>query len=616
MMPTREIKGYHAAHAGKDIPMTADAIDTASLLRRNLLFGRLDETQRAAVARQLVPMSVPGGNALFKRGEPADALYVLKSGSLGAYRVPEAGGEPQLLNMVGSGETIGAFAMLVQQPRTFDLRALRDSELLRLPREGFDALIREHPQAILGAVQPALARLVAESANPPELRPRTFAVLPFDRHVGARRMAEDLRQALQSMGQCHIIDAESGKGRESGWFAQREHEARFVLYLDEGVDPAWRELCRRQADALLLAVNTGRRAEAWPDHAELDAHAARERPRYLLLEHPDDHVVPGAAQRWAQAFARAPRQHHVRAANRQRDLARLARLLTRQSTGLVLSGGGARGFAAIGMVRALREADIEIDAVGGTSIGAILGAGVALEWDDDQMYANFRAAFVDGHPLADRTVPLVALSRGRRSTELLQQAFGDVDIEDTPLAFYCVMSNLTEGKADVRRDGRVWYWLRASSAIPGILPPVLHNGHVYVDGAVINNMPTDVMHDMGVGRVLACDISADDALVPHLEEHYLPGAWRVFQQVRNGKRPGVLPLLLRTGMINTEMASAHRHELADAVVTPPVDDIGLLEWSAFDRAVDAGYQQTLRCLDAGLWPEGARRLADASTMRP
>lgn len=576
--------------------MTPGWLDTSSLLRHNLVFGRLDDAERVAVQRELAPMSVPGGQLLFARGEPADALYVLKSGSLGAFRTPEAGGAPQLVSLVGSGETIGAFGMLTRQARAFDLRALRDSELLRLPREGFEALIRQHPQAILGAAQLALERLVEENARPPKVLPRTFAILPFDRHVEVRLMAEQLRDALSHHGECLLLDAALGRGRDSGWFAEREHDVRFVLYVDEGVDPAWRELCRRQADALLLVVNAGRREATWPDRIALDKHAAWERPRYLLLQHPDD-ILPGAARRWSGAFTRPLRQHHVRGSSRGRDLARLARLLTRHSTGLVFSGGGARGFAAIGMVRALREAGIEIDAVGGTSIGAIIGAGVALEWDNERMYQAYRHAFVEGRPVADRTVPLVALSRGRRTVRLLREAFGEVDIEDLPLAYFCVISNLSSGHADVRRDGRLWYWLRASSAIPGILPPVLHHGQVYVDGAVINNLPTDVMRDTGLGRIVACDISADDALEARIEECFLPPAWRVLMQSLHGARPGLLPTLLRAGMVNTEVASVRRRELADYLLSPSVADIGLLEWTAFDRAIEAGYRHTLQVLE-------------------
>ncbi len=582
--------------------MSPGHLDTRALLERNLIFGRLDAAERASVEQELARMSLPGGQQLFARGEPSDALYVLRSGSLGAFSVPEAGGPPQLVGLVGSGETVGAFGLLTRQPRALEVRALRDSELLRLPRAGFDALIDQHPEAILGAAQLALERLLEENNHPPSVRPRTFALLPFDRHVPVREVAEQLRRAMAPFGECLLLDASRAGDKDTTWLAERESEVDYVLYVDEGIDPAWRELCRRQADALLLLVNAGRREESWPDRSDLDRHAAWERPRYLLLLHPDQHILPGAARRWRRMFTRPLRQHHVRGDRIEHDLAHLARLLTRNSTGLVLSGGGARGFAVIGVIRALREAGVVIDAVGGTSIGAIIGGGLALEWSDEQMYAAYYHAFVEGRPLADRTVPLVALSRGRRTVMLLREAFGEHDIEDLPLPFFCVVSNLTTGSAEVRREGRLWYWTRASSAIPGILPPVLHHGQVYVDGAVINNLPTDVMRDDGLARIVACDISADDALATRIEECFLPSAWRVLTQTWRGARPGVLPILLRAGMVNTEAASVHRRKLADRLLAPSLQDVGLLDWKAYRHAVETGYRYTLDALEKGLWP--------------
>ncbi|HET7662123.1 MAG TPA: hypothetical protein VFK31_00665, partial [Rhodanobacteraceae bacterium] len=139
------------------------------------------------------------------------------------------------------------------------------------------------------------------------------------------------------------------------------------------------------------------------------------------------------------------------------------------------------------------------------------------------------------------------------------------------------------------------------SAIPGILPPLLHRGQVYVDGAVINNLPTDVMRDTGVANIIACDISADDALSARIEECTLPSAWRVLMQSSSRVRPGLLPILLRAGMVNTEAASVRRRELADRLLTPSLSDVGLLDWKAYDYAIEAGYRYTRRVLEDGAW---------------
>lgn len=274
------------------------------------------------------------------------------------------------------------------------------------------------------------------------------------------------------------------------------------------------------------------------------------------------------------------------------DVERVARLLIGRSVGLVLSGGGARGFAHIGVVRALREAGMRIDFVGGTSIGAIIGAGVAADWSDDEMVENYRRSFVDGKPLRDYTFPFISLVTGRRVAMLLREEFGTRDITDLPIPFFCVTANLTAGQAVAHRSGPLWFWLRASCAIPGVLPPVFHRRQVFVDGAVMNNLPVDIMRRQGVGEIVAVDISADDVLHASVEEFALPPFWRLAWQrmFQRRMRPGILDILLRSGMVNAEAASTERRAQTSLLLAPPLQDIELLDWYAFERAIEIGYR--------------------------
>jgi NTE family protein len=575
--------------------MSPGLLDTPTLLRRNLVFGELGEDVLATVAEHMDLLTVRGGGLLFAAGEPSDALYVLRSGSMGIFRTPRAGGAPHLAGVLGSSETVGAAGLLLDQPRDVSARALRDTELLRLSQPGFQSLMQRHPQAILGAAQAALRNLLARGGGEPRILPRTFAVLPNSSDVPVRELAEQLRHALLPFGNCLLIDEKLGSGRDPAWFAERESEMRFVLYVDEAHDEAWRDLCRRQADALILAVRSQATPSAWPDDAALNVHADLDRPRHLLLVHPGQRIIHGTARRWREAIGGVDHHHHVRGTH---DIRRIARLLARRSLGLVLSGGGARGFATIGMVRALREQGYDVDRVGGTSIGAIMAAGVAAEWSSRDLVDNYRSAFVDGHPLRDWTLPMVALSRGERTSHLLQRFFGAADIEDLPVPYFCVSSDLTGGLPAVHHSGPLWLWLRASSAVPGVLPPVLHRGRVHVDGAIMNNLPVDVMYDCGVGTIVACDIRADNVLGTSLDSAWQPSAWRQWLQRR--RRPGIASILLRSGMVNAESAADRRRELATRVLSPHLENIGLLDFRAFDRAVEAGYRHTLQALSEPL----------------
>ncbi len=580
-------------HGEYDGCMPRTINDNLPLLRHSSVFAPLRKAVLERISRQMETRTVDGGQTLFRAGETAAGLYLLRSGSIGLFRPPQAGGEEHLAGIVGNGETLGVTSLLLDQPYNINARALRDSELLFLSRKAWDRLIHRHPRVMLGSARAALQRLLDRDADEPRIQPRTFAILPFDASVNVRALAEALRLALQPFGQCLLVDAALGKDREPGWFAEQEERAHFVLYLDEGRDEAWRDLCRRQADALLPAVQAGRRPGPWLDAAHMDEHADLARPRHLLLLHSGADIVAGAAARWGEVFEGIAQVHHIRHLSRG-DIERVARLLARRSAGLVLSGGGARAFAAIGLIRALRECGFHVDRVGGTSMGAIVAAGVAREWDNDAMRAHFHDAFVKHKPLSDWTFPLVALLRGERASRLFMQHFGKGDISDLALPFFCVSADLTSGMARIHRDGPLWRALRAASSIPGLLPPVLHDGHVLVDGGIINDLPVDVMYDHGVSRILACDIRAEGVLTSPLEQAWSPGLWQQWRQ--RHKQPGIGSLLLRSGMVNAETGATARRRLATWLFAPPMEDIGLLDFDAFDRAVELGYRYGMQLL--------------------
>ncbi|WP_266168694.1 patatin-like phospholipase family protein [Dyella subtropica] len=564
--------------------------DFTGLLRQSDVFGHLDAEALAALDHQLVWFGLPGGRPLFKQGEPADAMYLLVSGSLGLFDGPT-----DLVHLIAAGDSVGEISLVSGENRHLTVRALRDSELLRLDRGAFEKLVSDHPQAMLGVARVAIARLQRRLRN--EDTPgsaRTFAMLPVDAEVPARALAMQLAMALEPYGSCAVIDAEHGAGRGSDWFAEREAQVRFVIYLDTRGDPFWRERCLRQADVLLLPAQAAQPARSWPEVTPLHPSRAGHRPRHLILLHAGRQPSLGAAHRWRAQFCGELHHHHI---GNQADIARLARLVSGHARGLVLAGGGARGLAHLGALRALKEAGHVFDSVGGTSIGAIIGAGVACGWEIGEMTETYRRAFVEGRPLSDWTLPLVALTRGRRAALMLRRAFGALDIEDLTLPFFCITTCLSGDGMVVQRRGPLWLWLRASSAIPGVLPPVLHRGRVYIDGAVMDNLPTDVMASDGIAHITAVDIRADISLLTTAEEYATPPWWRLLMQRQTIQRPGLLSTLVRAAMVNSEEPSAHRRERANLLITPPLEHIGMLDWKDWQRAIEAGYLHTLKVLE-------------------
>ena len=532
-----------------------------------------------------------GGGTLLGQGQQADALFLLKSGSLGVFS--ETGpGSLRLLLVLGPGETIGEASILIRQPQAHTVRALRDCTLLRVPGADFERAITQDPAIALAVVRNAAQRLLAARQTPSRGGPRCFALLPFNAAVDPHVVARELARALSTYGKVLTIDALQGHGRDPEWFDTRERENRFVLYVADADQASWRATCLRQCDQPLLLVPATERAEPWPDPACHSQQDALHRPRHLLLlGEPGEQPRHGMAGAWLRQFREQPLWHHVRG---RADYERLARRLTGHDAALVLSGGGARGFAHVGVVRALRALGRPIDQIGGTSIGGIVAAGVACEWADDELLAHMHDAFVAGHPLRDLTVPLIAATRGARTTRLLRTAFGERDIEDLALPFFCVSSNLSSGCAEAHCGGPLWLWLRASAAIPGILPPLLHQGAVHVDGAVMNNLPVDIMRDHCGGPITAVDIRGDDALGAAFDGIALPRLPTLTWRWLHGHRwPSLFSILVRAAMVHSETASAQHRNLATHLLSPPHEGIGLLDWHHFQRAAEAGYRHTM-----------------------
>jgi NTE family protein len=342
---------------------------------------------------------------------------------------------------------------------------------------------------------------------------------------------------------------------------------------------------------VLLVANANEPVEPWK---AVDGAAARHVEIVLMHE---SSAKPQACGEWLDTQP-CRRIHHVYGKD---DVARVARLLTGRGLGLVLSGGGARGFAHIGVVRALQEAGMHVDAIAATSIGAIIGAGFAAGWNHTEMVERMRRCFVATNPLSDYTLPLISLFTGRKVSRLMRGEFGDVRIEDLRLPYYCVSANLTTGQSTVHRRGTLWVWLRAAVAIPGVLPPVFAGSQVHVDGATLNNLPIDVMREEMDGAIIGVDAGGDRTFECNLEMTEVPPLWKAIRLVSGrGPRINIVRILLRAGMMNSATTSLGQRELADLVLRPPLARIDLLDWRAFDRAVEIGYRHTAETLASRL----------------
>lgn len=555
------------------------------------VFDDLDPGTLVAVADQLEWFCLPSGEVLFEQGAAADSLYAVTSGALGAYR-SDADGRVKLIGRIQRGETVGEGALLSGGLRTATVKSIRDTELVRFSKDAFDDLVQIYPSAMLHVARLALQRLEqSQRSRHPQNLSRSFAVLSNGPAADAMAFAETLSDSISQYGKTELFARDRARQHTSAWFNEIEARRDYVIFVADESDSPWTRQCIAQADTLVLLVDSRDEPRPWFSQALAGFEKAESQKVELVVQH-RRLVRPGTAKRWL-THCSAQKHHHIASI---KDVERLARLLTGNAVGIVLSGGGARGFAHIGVVKALRETGIPIDHCGGTSIGSIIASGVAAGWSNEQLIERYRRTFVERNPIGDYTLPLISLSSGRRVSRLLRGEVGTVDIEDLALPFFCVSTDLVTSSMVVHRSGLLWRCLRASIAIPGILPPVFRGRQILVDGSAANHLPVDVMRGFGRGRVIGVDVGSTSSLASCDDVDEMSVLSRL-QLIRSGRAPNILQLLLSAGSISTNRITAANREQSDILLTPDLKGIDMLDWKAFDRAIDAGYRSTIERID-------------------
>ncbi|MDZ4761258.1 MAG: patatin-like phospholipase family protein [Alphaproteobacteria bacterium] len=534
---------------------------------------------------------LPGGWKLFDVGDPSDSIYFVLSGSLGAFRVSPTG-KMELMGHIRAGEPVGEMSMIAGEEHEHAVFALRDTELISMSRAGFMQLVRSDPDILERLTRVIMVRMrQARKKTGRSAEPRVFGLLATSPTIDLKLRAKTLSLALQTMGLRVAVVGEEAVGMPAGYFDELETRNDIVLFIATIGDTPWYRLTQRHADRIWLFA----RADARPSTPLLpdDPSPARQfrLVDVVLLHHGNERTAAQPAE-W-RAAADAARLFHWNGLDDE-DCRRLARIISGRSVGLVLSGGGARAYAHIGAIRALREAACPIDFAGGASMGAIIGAGVALGWSDDEMDRRIRKAFVETNPLSDYRLPVVALVKGHKVDARLKEHFGDTMIEDMELPYFSVSTNLTQGSFRVHTQGLLRDALRATIALPGILPPIVSENQVLVDGAVLNNFPVDVMRDIHRGRIIGIDVAeAPEGLSP--DEFINPPGFFGWTAARGfNSPPPIANLLMRAATVSIN-PNIHR-DLTDLLIAPSLEGIELRDWKDYEPAVEAGYHAAQEAL--------------------
>ncbi len=578
-----------------------DPLQPGSLKSVAFLKG-ISERAMAAAGDEAQWFSLVAGETLFVAGDKADRIYFVASGALGAFK-PNATGAPEFVAHIRSGEPTGEMALFLggidldgdgasdDMPHSSSVYALRDSEIVAISRKGWERMCETEPALLQGMTRLILKRLGRQGARHARTAPRVFTLLATSPTIDLAYRARLLREHLKLLGRkAVIVDELKGEGQSAGFFDALERDNDVVILTAAIGDTGWYHRTMRQADRIWVLA----RSDARPSTPLLPEDASPARALKLVdvvLLHPGAERPAAKPSDWIEA-AGANRLFHWYGDDSD-DCVRLARVMACRSLGLVFSGGGARAYAHIGVLKAIREAGLPIDFVGGSSMGAVIAACVAMRWDEAEIDRRIRKAFVDSNPLGDYNLPVVGMVAGRRVSKRLEEHFGEIDIADMRIPFFATSTDLSVGATRVHRAGKLREVLRATISLPGILPPVVDGTSVLVDGAVLNNFPAETMRDWHHGFVIGSDVTrhlgirAEEFINP-------PGFFRWIASQGFGKTPPIATLLMRAATIRTNPQASH--PLTDLIVLPELGDMQLRDWEEYDPTVLSGYQAAKKAL--------------------
>ncbi|KAM9307343.1 patatin-like phospholipase domain-containing protein 7 isoform 2-T3 [Pholidichthys leucotaenia] len=591
-------------------------------------------------------MAVEAGRAVYRQGEKSDSTLIVLSGRLRCVIMKEDG-KKELIAEYGRGDLIGMVEAVTRQNRATTVHAIRDSELAKLPEGALSSIKRRFPQVVTRLIHLLGQKILQQVSGPltgsqwdsgnQASNLSTVAVLPVSEDVPLTAFCLELQHALIAIGPTLLLTSDIIKQhfgaaaldsiheyRLSSWLGQQEDIHRIVLYQTDSTLTPWTQRCIRQADCTII-VGLGEQDPAVGELERMLETGAVRAQKQLVLLHREDGPPPRGTVEWLNMRSWISRHLHLscprrvfsrrsrpkllelydrvfkKAADRHSDFSRLARVLTGNAIALVLGGGGARGCSQVGIIRALSEAGIPVDLIGGTSIGSLMGALYAEERSHSRMRMRARDWAMEMtsvfKKVLDLTYPITSMFSGASFNSSLSNMFKSKRIEDLWIPYFNITADITVSTMRVHTDGSLWRYVRASMSLSGYLPPLCDpkDGHLLMDGGYINNLPADVARSMGAKVVIAIDVGSRDETDLTNYGDSLSGWWLLWKRLN--------PLAEKVKVLNMAeiqsrlayVCGVRQLELVKnsdycEYIRPPINHYGTLEFGKFDEIAEVGYQ--------------------------
>lgn len=582
----------------------------ADITPRGAIFNVLTQAQRERLLAAARVRYLERGEVLFEAGSDADTLFIVARGAVSAI-LPEGGPADEFR----AGDPAGEAAFFARRRHNITAAAVRDCEIFEIVRTAWEGLVEAEPEiaaAFLGAAAERLHEATTVRATLSRRRgARVIALVNGGHDAIPPEFHRRLRLILARHGMT-VIDRDSITDRfgalapddslVSAWLDKLEFDNKRLVLLAEPELTDWTSMCVRNADeAVIVTSGEAPGAALTPVESFVEAiHAPR--ARRLVRVHPRRVGVVSGTAAWLSRMEVA--LHHHVSLEDDADLEGLARFLSGRAIGFVAGGGGGFGPAHVGIYRAFREKGVTFDAFVGTSVGSAMLAGFAFLGEHDRLTAGTEDIFVTSRSFKRLTLPRHSLLDHKVFDEALARAYGSTTmVEDCWRPFAAVATNLSTQSMELIRSGLLWQAVRASSAIPCILPPFFtDDGKMLVDGGLMDDAPLAPMQALKTGPNLVVHFGRQGRQRFDFAYEDLPGRGRLIASLFNPRArlpraPKIMSTLFRSLLVHQRYDDLPVGPL-DLVLTPPaLPGASLMSFDRHMEVFDAAHAWALSRID-------------------
>lgn len=555
---------------------------------------------------QFEKIELKKGQFLFRQGDEPEFLYILLEGKLIAY-LEGALGKSKVIGAINPIETVGELGALSGELRTLSIEVVTNSILLKVKNSLFKELCQEFPPIL-----EEVTKLLVERSI------KTIKLMAFEKISRTVSVIFPITQkynpeSLKSKISHNINDEElfiqsDGISTEEiiTLIRRAESENKHMIIFMQTWNIDIFEYFRDKLVTLFTVAHEDEKVF----FNEFNKHIFNSLSQYenirleLVLFHPENSTHILNTRKWLQV-ANFALHHHIRKGNAS-DFKRFIRFLTGKACVLVLGGGGVKGLAHLGVIKALTDQKVPIDAIGGTSIGAAIGACYAatLSYKKTLGYVNkLKNAGIRSVSYTNVTWPVVSIYSSTPGTKAIIEVFENACIEDLLIPYFAISSNLNTNSEEIHRSGLVWEAVRSSVAIPGIFPPVVFNGQLLVDGGLLNNLPVEIMREF-VGQnhlIIASSLSKRNQR--NDDYNFSPALslrdvllWKTGFSYQDNVYPHFFEMFLDSLLLGSYASELKNCRQVDILIKPDLADFKILTYSeeSEEILITAGYNETIK----------------------